>query len=67
MSGSTCRSVSGTRRPSLEVLADEAIREDADVERGLRGVIDDRDAVFLRQREDAEDLADAMRAVRGRG
>ena len=63
MSGSTCRKRQRDRRPALDVFADEAIREDADVERGLRGVVDDGDAVFLREREDAEDLADAVRAA----
>src|SRR5262249_10516145 len=48
---------------ALDVFADEAIRGDADVERDLRGVIDDRDAVLLCQGEDAEDLADPMRAA----
>jgi hypothetical protein len=50
-------------RPSLDVLADEAIRKGADLERGRGRVIDDDDAMGLGQREDAEDLPNAMRAV----
>jgi hypothetical protein len=61
--GARPRPVSSTsRRPTLDVFADEAVREDPDVQRRLRGILDDGAAVFLRQREHPEDLADAMRA-----
>ena len=62
MRGSTWRSVSGHRRTALEILAEEAIGRDAEVERGLGGVLDDRGAVFLRERQDAEHPPDAGRA-----
>ena len=53
----------GQRRPAVDVLAEEAIGQHADLDGGARGVLDDRRPVFLREREDAEDFADAMRAV----
>jgi len=52
-------------RPPLDIFTDEAIREGADVERRLRRIIDDGDAMFPGQREDTEDLPDAMGAVVG--
>ncbi len=50
-------------RPSLDVLADEAVRKGAHLKRRLRGLIDDGDTMFLGQGEDPEDLPDAMSAV----
>jgi hypothetical protein len=47
-------------RATLDVLPDEAIGEHADVDRGVGGILDDRGPMFLRQREEAEDLADTM-------
>jgi hypothetical protein len=35
----------------FEIAADKAIGGDAEVERGLRGVLDDRRPVFLGERE----------------
>jgi len=50
------------RWTALDVLADEAIGEHADVHGRLGGVIHDGDAVLLRERQDAENLPDAVRA-----
>ena len=63
MSGSIWRSVSGGARPALEVAADEAVGRDAELERGLRGVVDGGGAVLLREREHAEDAPHAVGAV----
>ncbi len=67
MSGSTCRSVSGAGGAAVEVPAEEAIGRHADLERRLRGVLDDGHAVLLGEGEDAEDAADAGHAVRVAG
>jgi hypothetical protein len=52
------------RGSAFEVTAQEAIGGHAQVERGLRGLLEDRWAVFLRQRKDAENATDARCAVR---
>ena len=51
------------RRPALEIAAQEAIGRDAEVERGLGGVVDGGRAVLLGEREDAEDAPDAGGAL----
>jgi hypothetical protein len=47
------------RWAAFEIAAEEAIRRHAELESGFGGVFDDGGAVFLRQRERAEDATDA--------
>src|SRR5262245_4598466 len=51
------------RRPAFEIAPDEAIGGHAVIERGLGSIFDDRRPMLLRQGEDAEDAADAGRAL----
>lgn len=50
-------------RPALQVPAEKAIGRHAELEGRLGGLLDDGRAVFLGQRQHAEDPADARRAV----
>jgi len=54
-------SVVGGPGAAAQVSAHEAVREDADLDRDLRGVIDDRHAMCVRQGQHTEDLTDALR------
>ena len=51
------------RQTAFEIAPQKAIGRDAEIERGFGGVVDDGRAMFLREREDAEDAADAGGAV----
>ncbi len=63
MRGSTCSERQRGRGPAFEIAAEKAIRRHAELEGGLRGVFGRGRAVFLGQRQHAEDAADTGGAL----